>query len=916
MPPILPSALRSPDRIGASAGPPPPDPTWWEGIKAGFETGRDDMDAQVQAPRQYDAYHDALDALGKLGVDTSTTGPLFDDGPTATMAMTPGGPVYSGPAGRVRVLNPDKLFSAMQQRRFAGLPATREEWDRQIATRFGARARDAATAARAPVASLIGGAGAMATDPAQVMTMFVGGGGGTVGRFVLGEALAGASGAVVALPDRAAARARMGESYGAADMVADVAMGAAGNVVLGAAGKYVAAPAIKAVAAPVLEASLARIIPHLPEALRPKIRGLEDIPDADLANAFEAMVGRDKLTEAERGAIAALRRAGDEAASNPFVPDGAGIKAHQSKLQAALDRIVQGTPAPSARARFAGSSALVGGQVRAPGEPGAPTGRAAEAFVVNRIAGNPSVEGTGKNPASSAVGVGQFVDDTFVQVFKATFPDRARLSRAQILKQRGTGVERAMLERFTADNAAALAKAGQPVTPANLYLAHFLGEGDAVKVLRHGADTPLEGLISKASIDANASILKGRTVRDAIAFAERKMGGRESGGGGVAAGGAAGDGADALAIDAMRAGDAVDAAEAGLQAGQEARAAAMRDSTEALSGPITREEGPVQGDLFGPAPEPQLLPKYRETVAEEPAPIMPMSERDQLRALSDQIGQARTIAPVRTARSYTDARQVVKEFQGQELINAVGGLRAVVSRNTIDKMLNAKAVGKSTSLADHLNAVANIDHLFAAGHEFAVHADARGEPTIRAMRRFVTIMNGENGPVAVKMTVKETANASRTNPLYTVETIALKKVGPGGDSLPAGAGEALRTPGQDRNAPQAGTDGDIAPTGTADNGMGAPDPIDAPPMDAPAQRQLSLFDDPVADAAQRQADSALHDLVMLAEAAPDVMITPEADAAPVPLAEYLRSLDEEEAGLDKIDACLAPAPTMPKMTGE
>ncbi|WP_226018103.1 hypothetical protein [Novosphingobium sp. FKTRR1] len=1066
MPPIAPPSLRSPDRSGPSAGAPPPDPTWWEGIKANFNLGKDIQDNLVQSTRNHDAYFDALDALSKLGVDTSQQGPLFDDGATSSMAMTVAGPVYAGPRGTARVLNHDKVFAEMQRQRainaqsFGGLPATRAEWDQQIATRFGARARDQAVAARAGfVPWALGGAAAGLTDPAQVMTMAVGGGGGTIARFVLGEALAGAAGTALMLPDQKAAMNRMGESFTAADMAKEVALGAAGNVVVAGAGKYVAAPVLGAAVkvagkavAPVLEAGLARIIPHLPEGMRPKIRGIGDIPDADLANAFEAAVGKDRMTEAERGAVSTLRRASDEAASNPFVPDGAGIKAHQSALQDALDRITTGTPVRSVRSGLGDASGLQSGSVRAPvaGDGLGMTGRAAQDYVVNRIAGNPRVEGTGKNPASSAVGLGQFVDDTFVNVFRKTFPDQARLGKAAILAQRGTGVERAMLERLTADNAQALARARQPVTPTSLYLAHFLGPDDAIKVLSHGGETPLAGLIRKASINSNASILAGRTVRDAIAFAERKMGGRDAGGGaGSVADGA--DGADALALEAQRATDGVAAAEADVQAGQAARGPAIDSETAALAQPMRAEEPGLSGES---APGPTLLPEYRDTMPHtlETVPASQINvdaETFQFKSGGDQYGVTDRLANVDQWQPGFSGRVILWQDKAGRYFVADGHQRTGLARRigakegrdiSLDAYVLREADGVSARDARTFAAMKNIadesgtitdmakvlrdagpDALRKAGvprgakarhaegaarlspeafrmvinkvipeeygaligarlpdnpeaHVAMVQLLAKSKPTNAAMADDIvrqgieagfqdgvqTDMFGELGTMSSLFTerarVKEAAMsrlrglkrifgtaakeagtletagskidvaASRQEVLSNDEALALIdklawSAGPVKSAIDRAAkrladGEPLARVSADLASDIRATDLRAAAMDGADAGGNAggggsesPDLFDVKPFDPQAQATLAGFDDPVAEAAQRQADSALHDLDLFVRDNPETMITPDADAEPVPLAEYLRQLDEEEAVLDKIDACLAPPAT-------
>jgi hypothetical protein len=154
------------------------------------------------------------------------------------------------------------------------------------------------------------------------------------------------------------------------------------------------------------------------------------------------------------------------------------------------------------------------------GQPVAAPGPAPAATAAKII----QVEGGGKNPRSSADGVGQFTDSTWVESIKKYFPNLAQgRSDDQILDMRKIApLATRVTEAFTAGNEAGLSKAGLPVTPATTYLAHFAGLGGASKVLEANPNTPVEKLLSPDAIKAN-KFLQGMTARDLELWAARKM---------------------------------------------------------------------------------------------------------------------------------------------------------------------------------------------------------------------------------------------------------------------------------------------------------------------------------------------------------------------------------------------------------
>ena len=130
-----------------------------------------------------------------------------------------------------------------------------------------------------------------------------------------------------------------------------------------------------------------------------------------------------------------------------------------------------------------------------------------------------------KNPNSTATGLGQFIESTWLTLYKKYFPDAAGLSDATILELRkNADVSRQMIQYYAQENAKALMAAGNEVNDATLYLAHFLGAGGANAVLSAAPDTPVDQLLGADQIAANQSILGGKNAGQVVAWAQQKMG--------------------------------------------------------------------------------------------------------------------------------------------------------------------------------------------------------------------------------------------------------------------------------------------------------------------------------------------------------------------------------------------------------
>jgi hypothetical protein len=136
------------------------------------------------------------------------------------------------------------------------------------------------------------------------------------------------------------------------------------------------------------------------------------------------------------------------------------------------------------------------------------------------------VEGTGKNPTSSASGDFQFTNGTWLATVKAHRPDllQGRDQKTVLDLRNDPKLAREMAGYLTDDNAAVLQSRGISPTLANLYLAHFLGADGAAKVLNAPAGTPVSDVVGADAIAANRSVLAGKTTDSVAAWSARKMG--------------------------------------------------------------------------------------------------------------------------------------------------------------------------------------------------------------------------------------------------------------------------------------------------------------------------------------------------------------------------------------------------------
>jgi hypothetical protein len=135
---------------------------------------------------------------------------------------------------------------------------------------------------------------------------------------------------------------------------------------------------------------------------------------------------------------------------------------------------------------------------------------------------------------ASATGLGQFLDQTWLDLIRAHRSDLARgRSQDAILElRRDENIAREITALLTERNAATLKKRGLPVTPGTLYLAHFAGGAGAVAILSavENADAAsimasadATGRIKRETIVKANPFLQSFTVADLRSWADRKM---------------------------------------------------------------------------------------------------------------------------------------------------------------------------------------------------------------------------------------------------------------------------------------------------------------------------------------------------------------------------------------------------------
>lgn len=134
---------------------------------------------------------------------------------------------------------------------------------------------------------------------------------------------------------------------------------------------------------------------------------------------------------------------------------------------------------------------------------------------------------TARNPLSSATGLGQFIEGTWLRMMRSYRPDLvATLDRKALLDLRlEPALSRQMVRNLAQENEAFLRARGHQITPGRLYLAHFLGPQGASQVLSSDPASSVGQVVGQGVVTANP-FLASYTIADLQAWADGKMNAR------------------------------------------------------------------------------------------------------------------------------------------------------------------------------------------------------------------------------------------------------------------------------------------------------------------------------------------------------------------------------------------------------
>ncbi len=182
-------------------------------------------------------------------------------------------------------------------------------------------------------------------------------------------------------------------------------------------------------------------------------------------------------------------------------------------------------PACYGPTRGSGPAAATSSSAASGGDTQSLTGGGAVEQLVNRII---QIESAGRadarNPLSTATGLGQFIESTWLRMMRTYRPDlSATLSRGELLALRtDPDISREMVLNLSREGESYLRARGHEITAGRLYLAHFLGMEGAHTALSAAPHEDLQTLFGAGVINANP-FLRGRDAGYVVQWAENRM---------------------------------------------------------------------------------------------------------------------------------------------------------------------------------------------------------------------------------------------------------------------------------------------------------------------------------------------------------------------------------------------------------
>ncbi|MDZ4395166.1 M23 family metallopeptidase [Cypionkella sp.] len=151
-------------------------------------------------------------------------------------------------------------------------------------------------------------------------------------------------------------------------------------------------------------------------------------------------------------------------------------------------------------------------------------GSAVETLVDQIIRVESGGKADAKNPLSTATGLGQFIESTWIRMMGQYRPDLAStMGRAELLALRNDPtISREMVTALAREGESYLRARGHGITAGRLYLCHFLGAEGANMVLKAQDDQLVGDVMGSGVVKANP-FLSGRTIAYVKEWAELKM---------------------------------------------------------------------------------------------------------------------------------------------------------------------------------------------------------------------------------------------------------------------------------------------------------------------------------------------------------------------------------------------------------